>query len=262
MKLNDGGAWFDAGAFGGGAGRNLIERGIARRQERLPFTVRVARDDEQLQKAIQLRCAAYGRHVPALAERFRAPETSDFEEGSVVLLAESRLDGSPLGTMRIQTNLCRALPVERSVALPARLRHQRLAEATRLGITVENVGRLVKVVLFKAFVLHCMDLEIDHMVICARAPLDLQYEALLFEDLFPDRGFIPMRHIGDMPHRVLSFELATAEARWAAAKHPLYDFFGRTHHPDIEVGGKHEASLADRLARLALAEARTPEQVN
>src|SRR5258705_1727569 len=85
--------------------------------ERLPFTIRIARDDDGLQKAVKMRRAAYSRHLPELAERM-AIEACDREAGSAVLLAESRLDGGALGTMRIQTNADAPLAVEQSVHLP------------------------------------------------------------------------------------------------------------------------------------------------
>ena len=64
--------------------------------ERLPFRVTIARNDEQLRKAVTVRHAAYARHVPAFAERMKVPERCDLEDGVVVLLAEAKLDGSPL----------------------------------------------------------------------------------------------------------------------------------------------------------------------
>jgi hypothetical protein len=47
---------------------------------------------------------------------------------------------------------------------------------------------------------------------------------------------VPLRHVGNIPHRVMAFEIATAEARWTAAGHPLLKFFRQTHHPDIDIG--------------------------
>jgi len=203
--------------------------------ERLPFTVSIARSDEQLGKAVTMRHAAYARHVPALAELLRAPEPCDHDQGSVVLLAESKLDGSPLGTMRIQTNRYRRLAIEQSVELPEWLQDCRLAEATRLGVAEGRVGRVVKTMLFKAYFEYCREIEVDWMVIGARSPLDRQYQALLFEDVFPGRGFIPLRHAGNIPHRILAFEMETAEARWIAARHPLYHLFCDVRHPDVDV---------------------------
>lgn len=204
--------------------------------ERLPFTVRLVRSEADLYKAVHIRHSAYARHVPAFADTLRAPESYDTMDGVVVLLAESKLDGTPLGTMRIQTNAMRPLTMEQSIALPDWLRTRPLAEATRLGVTQQTQGRAVKTVLFKAFFLYCLQQQIEWMVITARSPIDRQYERLLFSDVDPSRGYVPLRHVGNLPHRIMCFEVGTAEERWAEHKHPLFDFIFRTHHVDIDVG--------------------------
>ena len=223
------------GAYAAGAMEQTVpEARVA--EERLPFTVRVVRSDEALDKAVAIRQAAYARHMPVLAERLGAPEPLDHDQGSVVLLAESKLDGSPVGTMRIQTNRFNPLSIEQAggVELPAWLGNKSQAEATRLGIDLGRTGRLVKSTLFKAFYFYCIEANIEWMVIGARPPLDRMYEALLFQDLFPGQ-YIPMRHFNNIPHRVLAFEVGTAQERWASANHPLYDFVFRTQHPDLDL---------------------------
>ncbi len=47
---------------------------------------------------------------------------------TVVLLAESKLDGTPLGTARIRTNVHRPLHIEESVELPQWLQGRRLSK--------------------------------------------------------------------------------------------------------------------------------------
>jgi hypothetical protein len=204
-------------------------------EEHLPFTVKVVRNAVELRKAIQIRHAAYNRHVPALAEILRSAEPLDNEDGVIVLLAESKLDGSPIGTMRIQSNRYRPLALEQSIDLPAALTARPLAEATRLGVTEERVGRLVKTVLFKAYFLYCQQAGIEWMVIAGRTPIDRQYDRLLFKDVYPGLGYVNLAHANNMPHRILSFDVAAAEVNWAAAKHPLFDFIFRTAHPDIDL---------------------------
>lgn len=211
------------------------ESGI-NRTERLPFTIRFAQGEYDLRKVVSIRHAAYARHVPDLAERLGQPEAIDYDESVAILLAESNLDGRVLGTMRVHTNRRHSLPLESSIELPEKFHGCILSEATRLAVTNERVGRLVRTLLFKAFYIHCLNTGIDWMVITARAPLDQHYESLLFENVFPDRGFIPMKHVGNIPHRVFAHEITTAGRRWAEAEHPLYDLYFRTHHPDIKVG--------------------------
>ena len=213
-------------------------------EERLPFTVRIVGNEEDLQKAVSIRHSAYGRHIPEVAALLEKAEVSDSEPGSIVLLAESKLDGSPLGTMRIQTNRYRKLALEQSIELPSWLQGKSQAEATRLGVIGNRAGRLVKTALFKAYYLYCVQEEIEWMTIAARSPLERQYEALLFQDVLPDGEFIPMRHAGNIPHRVLAFNVRLADFNWRQARHPLYDFVVNTRHPDIDMGGADPMEFA------------------
>lgn len=203
--------------------------------ERLPFKVRLATSDEQMQRVAQIRYAAYARHVPEFAQSLREPEPQDYAPGTLVLLAESKLDGTPLGTMRIQTNRYEPLRMEQSVTLPDWLQGMTLLEATRLGVAEGGVGRVVKAALLKACFTYCKQDAVDWMVITARKPLDRQYESLLFEDVFSAGEFIPMPHVGNIEHRVMAINVHTAETRWANAQHPLYQFMCRTIHPDIDL---------------------------
>jgi hypothetical protein len=230
--------------------------------ERLPFTIRVVADEDSLHKAVRVRQAAYARHLPEFARTLGLPEDGDYEDDSVVLLAESRLDGSPLGTARIQTNLYRPLQVEQSVVLPDWLQERGLAEVTRLGVAEGRIGHLVKVALVKACFEYCEKGGIDWAVIAGRSPLDRHYEQLLFADVFGEKEMVPLRHAGNIPHRVMAFEIATGEARWRAAGHPLLKFFRHTRHPDIDVG---EVSAQRRgpapVAPRAASAVRVPELV-
>lgn len=205
------------------------------REENLPFTVSLVQDEASLIKAVQMRQSAYGRHVPELAKQLDKPDEYDYEPGTAVLLAESKMDGEPLGTMRIQTNRYKPLALEQSVTLPDWLQGATLAEATRLGVARGHVGRIVKTALFKAYYQYCLQTGIDWMVIAGRSPLDRQYATLLFEDVFPNEGFIPMQHAGNIPHRVLSLKTESVEEKWEEVGHPLYEFFFHAQHPDIRL---------------------------
>lgn len=206
-------------------------------EEILPFTVKLVRDQKDLTKAVDIRQSAYARHLPEFAETLRVPESTDAQDGVVVLLAESKLDGSALGTMRIQTNRSNPLTLEQSVDLPDWLRVRPLAEAARLGVTDAKSGRMVKTILFKAFFQYCQQTGIEWMVIAGRSPIDRQYERLMFSDVFPGQGYVPLLHVNNMLHRVMSFEIGSAKARWSKANHPLLDFMCHTRHPDIDLSG-------------------------
>jgi hypothetical protein len=215
------------------------------RVEHLPFTVRMVRTESDLLKAVSIRHAAYARHVPNLARSLKAPESLDYSSDAEVVLAESKLDGSPLGTLRIQTNRSHPLLLEESLQLPAWLQGRKLAEATRLGITDGIAGRLVKTVLFKVFYQYCLFNDLDWMVITARSPLDRQYERLMFKDVYPGLGYVPMKHVGDLPHRVLALAVHEAHPAWHAAHHPMLEFMCHTQHPDIQMAPPRRSLISE-----------------
>lgn len=217
------------------------------RVERLNFTIRIVRSEKDILKAVQIRHASYMRHVPHLGRKLSQPEAIDFEDGVAILLAESKLDGRPLGTMRLQTNQFRPLALEESVTLPECFEGMTLVEAARLGVVQEKLGRVVADSLIKACVMHSYNVGADWLVITARSPLDKRYESLLYEDVFPGRGYIPMHHVGDIPHRVMALDLVSLKERSAKIDHPMYGFIFLTNHPDIHV--EHEANLPKYLHR-------------
>lgn len=204
--------------------------------ERLPFTIRRVDSEDSLKKAVALRHAAYARHVPEFARSLALPEACDYDEDTVILLAESKLDGTPLGTARIRTNVHHPLHIEESVVLPQWLQGRSLGEVERLGVSEGRIGHIVKVALVKAFFNYFEQAGIEYAVIAGRAPIDRQYEQLMFSDVFGEKEMVPLVHTGNIPHRVMAFEIATGEERWIAAKHPMLKFFRHTHHPDIDVG--------------------------
>jgi hypothetical protein len=213
----------------------LLPHEPAMREEKLPFTVRLVRNEEDLWKAVRIRHQAYSRHLPSFAESLKFPEPTDAESDVIVLLAESKLDGSPIGTMRLQTNRDKPLPLEQSIELPEWLTKCRLGEATRLGVSGSSAGRLVTGALFKAGFQYCLQTGIEWIVVTARSPIDRQYDRLMFNDVYPGMGYVPVKHVNNMPHRIMSIEISQLEPRWAAAKHPLYNFFFRTFHEDLHV---------------------------
>lgn len=203
--------------------------------EFLPFTVTCVRDEAELAKAVAIRRVAYGRHLPDLAARFATAEPSDTDGSSRILVAISKLDGKPLGSMRYRTNEFQPLDLEQSVTLPETLRSRVLTEATRLAVTHNAVGRTVKAMLLKAMFRQCELSGVDCIVAAARSPMDRFYQWLYFEDVFPGAEFIPMAHAGMIPHRVMNCDMAVTKKRWRQVNHPWYSLFFEMNHPDVEL---------------------------
>ncbi len=203
--------------------------------EHLPFTVRLVRTEADLEKAVRVRYEAYARHKPDFARGLCEPEDDDTKPNTVIMLAESKLDGSALGTVRVQINHDRPLNMERSIELPHWLQGKVLSDARRLAVVRGGTGGLVKTVLFKALFLYWEQEEVDWAVVAARTPLDRMYEGLDFKDALAGDTFVPTPVENNLPHRVLAFEISSAYARWSALQHPLLKFVINTVHPDIQV---------------------------
>lgn len=231
-------------------------------QESLPFTVRLVRNEDDLNKAVQIRHSAYARHMPKVAQTLIFPEKSDTQDGVVVLLAESKLDGSPLGSVRIQTNRYRPLSLEKSIQLPAWLKDQSLAQVSRFGIVNGTIGRMVKMVLVKGCLQYSERSGINWNVIAARAPLDRAYRQLTYQDIFPDMGYIPLAHMDNVPHRIMGFEVETCTTRLTQLNHPLLNFFCHTHHIDLDVDVDSKSQSAFSQSLRAVHKDPTPSFIN
>lgn len=201
----------------------------------LPFRVRVVRTDDQLRKAVALRASSYGRHVPELGATLSRPEDVDRSDRSIIFLAESKEDGSPVGTLRLQSNLSSPLSIERSIKLPDRFQNRPLAGVTRLAVKEGASGKHVRLVLFKTLYRFCFATQIEWILIGARPPLDIQYRMIGFDDVFEDKRMVPFVTAENLPHRVLAFDVLGAERRWHKNNHRLYQFMAHDYHPDIEV---------------------------
>ncbi|MBL9076320.1 MAG: hypothetical protein JNL08_02380 [Planctomycetes bacterium] len=200
---------------------------------RLPCCVRVAAGAEDLQDVAGLRARAYGRRVPRLAAQLQQLEPIDLLPGSTVLLARSRADGRPLGTVRLQHRAAAPLALEGSVALPAPLCALRVAEVGRLCID-RAAPPGVRMALFKAVWRLAGAAAFDWLVVVARGAMVRVYERLGYRDLLGPAHEVPMRHIADLPHRLLGLDVGRAAAE-LDREHRLYEFLVATCHPDIQV---------------------------
>lgn len=204
--------------------------------EPLPIRVRVVRTENQLSKAIKVRADAYGRHTPGFADALRVIEPDDVERSSLVLLAESKITGEAVGTLRIHTNFDGPTYLERVLALPEFLRGVGIAYVTRLAVTNGPNGSSVKLALFKALYRYCLATQISWILAVARDPVDRDFVRLGFLDILP--GGSKLRRpadFGEVDVRPLYFDVLEAEHKWRETRHPLYDFMVRKVHPDIEI---------------------------
>ena len=201
----------------------------------LSFDVRFARTSHDLQAACRVRAVSYGHHVSHLHATLMEPDLLDADENTLVAMCVDKASGEAVGTARFQTNAGGPLLIEHSMTVPEAIRADTRAEITRLS-AIAGADPLVKLALMKASYLFCLATQVRWMVIGARSEaLVRQYRRLGFTNMFEDERTFPLLHAGRLDHRVLSFNVTTAESRWRESQHPLYEFMIETTHPDIQL---------------------------
>ena len=155
-----------------------------------------------------MRAAAAGKPSTSSAT---GPETWDQRPNATLLIAESRIDGDALGSLRILASERGRLMVEDRVALPQSLRAVSVAEASCLAVKAGRNATLVRLMLWKAFHRYCLAAQVDTMLIAVRESALRQYEWLGFHDPQP----APVRFSG------LSFSYNLAYAVFGGLTPPL-----------------------------------------
>lgn len=203
--------------------------------ESLPFRLVVARSPEQIDQAVDVRRAAYAIHMPEFAEYFRSPEPEDYEPGSLVLLALSKVAGEPIGTLRIGSNLHGPTEFEKHLDLPQQFVGQPCAYLSRLGVRRGQHSNEVKLALFKAMHRYCLATQLRFLLIAGVPPRDRWYDRLGFADIREEGRMFELPSCYGRPARVQWAEVARFESMWRESNHPLYDFMFKSFFPDIEV---------------------------
>jgi len=200
----------------------------------LPVAIRVAASEADLQKVLAARAAAWCA-TPQPGAAPVAPETWDLRPNTTLLVAESRIDGEPLGSLRILASERGRLMAEDRVELPAMLKTIPLAEASRLAVKAGRNSTLVRLMLWKAFHRYCLAAQVETMLISVREPVDRQYEWLGFHDALPGGARFSPDGRGPATHRLLQLGVFEAHDRSLRVGHPLHDFFFVERHPEIDL---------------------------
>ena len=201
---------------------------------RLPFRVRLARDERDLERIVALRATAYGRHIPAMVTTVDRPEAEDHRPETLLLMAESRTTGQLLGAARLIHNGHVPLKLEQAFGVQGLFQSRFVAEAGRLTVLGIPESRMATLALVKAMYEICFHAGIEWAAITARRPMDRVYLAMQFDDVLNGRK-IPYPPVGHLPHGLYTMPIREADIRWRRAACPLYPFMAGTFHPDIDV---------------------------
>ena len=220
---------YETAESSGGTGSSLLSA------VELPFSVSIVRTEAHLRKAVQIRAKSYGKHHPQVADLLSSAEVADRSRFSLVLLAESKLNDTPLGTLRIETNANGPLPIESLMPPNNESKGKTIAFVTRLAVSGGTDSSLVKLALFKALHRYCLACQIDWIIVTALPPMDRQYLRLGFHDVYDENTLVPIHWSGNIPMRLMSLETISCERIWKRTQHPLYKFMFVDYCPDIKV---------------------------
>ena len=212
--------------------------------ERLPFTVRVAATSQDLEKAVEVRASAYARHMPSLGLALQTPEAEDLKSDVLVLLAERKIDGHPLGTLRLQSNVERPLRLAGEAPPLAALSDKRLVESTRLGVDFGTPSKVVTAALIKAAyeILRATGAEFN--IAGGRRSMAQFFRSLQYDEL--QGGPFPISFGNNIPHWIFIVPVDEFEERLRIARHWYYDFMARTEHPDLRIDFDHAFAALGR----------------
>ena len=217
------------------AERHAVERSTA------TVRVRPVRSASDLEGAVAVRRAAYGRHDGAWSRLLESTDPDDASPHARVLIAQgahATAGADVIGTIRLHDNRDAPLPVESAATLPPALQGVRLIEATRLAVSSPHsaLGRAARDALFKACWLHAIEIGAAWIVATACGPVERVYESLLFEDVFEPGHRVRLPYCIDRPYRVMALQLEHAAAMWIERRHPLLDFMFEVRPGEIELG--------------------------
>lgn len=202
------------------------------RQELLPFRIRLASGTQDLQRAVEIRASAYGRHLPHVGEALRTAEAEDYRSDVLLLIAERKFDRQIIGTLRLEPNFNGPLRIERETTLPANLRGLRLVETTRLGVESGTSGAMVTVSLVKAAFEICRACDIDYTISVGRRSMAEVFRSMCFDVV---EGPVRISYAKSTPLWIFSASVRGWEGRLREKGHAHFDFIASTDHPDIDI---------------------------
>ena len=205
---------------------------LADHAEALPFRVRLATSAQDLQQAVEIRAAAYGRHLARMGDVLRTEEPADRRPDVLVLIAERKFDRQPVGSMRLEPNFNGPLNIEAQTSLPEHYRGARLVELTRLGVESGSGGTMVMVALAKAAYEICRACGVDYAMAVGRRTVGHKFRSLCFDEI---KGPIRIQEALVTPLWLFALPVCEWETRLRAKGHFYFDFLARTEHPDITI---------------------------
>jgi hypothetical protein len=167
-----------------------------------------------------------------VGEALRTAEKEDLRSDVLLLIAERKLDGRPIGTMRLEPNFNGPLRIERETTLPGLYRRSRLIETTRLGVGDGSTGSMVMAALVKAAFEICRACDVGYAIAVGRRSMAEMFRSMCFDAV---EGPVRISYAKNVPLWIFAIPILEWESRLRAKGHFYFDFMARTEHPDIAI---------------------------
>lgn len=198
----------------------------------LPYTIETVQDQVTLEQCIRLRSEAYYRHNAELGRLLSEPEPEDSDPRFTNLVARSKLSGELLAAVRVEIQTTQPLAFEKSYQLPKALKTGPVADIARLSIA-KKAGFSPRLMMIKAAYWWCRSHGVVKHFITARHPADRLYRRFEMQDLLPHQGMVPIKSIGNIPHRIMWIDVFDISKQWLETGNPLLSPIFLQSHPEI-----------------------------
>ena len=197
--------------------------------------IRIARTEDQIQRAVAVRYQAYAERLSGLASDVAIKEDLDRTLDPVILLAEDTNTSQIVATARLNSGPgIRNLLAQ--IELPVSYNGDRLGYFSRMAaIGPPSVKKVARGLLHKALLQICVAKQIDRMLLLVGNVRSKLYAPWGFSPVFPQDALVRPEIVHGRLVNLYQLETRKAEATVKGLSAPLYDFLFRTYHEEIEV---------------------------
>lgn len=204
--------------------------------EELPFTVRIAQNESDRERAAALRAQAYGRHGYAPGTTEHVGHVDDADRRALLLLAQDKCSGNALGTLRVSSSLRGTTPIPDEMPRGASI-GATFTYLDRFAVASDAHTDIVMLALVKAQWFIAYHEGVQWILAAALPPLARRYRRLGMAALVENEGGqfrIPA--LSSAPYEAVGGRLPDMPARVIRTTPAVVPFFVNKEHPDIAVG--------------------------
>ena len=203
--------------------------------ESLDFRIQIARKGESFERAVSVRAEAFGRHNHPMVRAGFTVEAADTSGSTILLCAESKNTGEPVGAMRLSDNTNNELAMWDELKIPDEYKGYPALLVSRLTVHAGHSGHSARNALCKAMYLYAVAKQMRFIFVLVMPPRDRLYKPMGFKPVYEGDPLFKLDSNSSVDTKVLYAEVSRLESIWRERGHPLYQYVFETYHADIEL---------------------------